>query len=141
MTRAIGNLFRTRPPVLGIGPLVALAEDSERITGKQEVTALLPVCRLLGSCQCLRYSRECQVSYVVDIATDRQREPLAVELPKRDANRCILVRGCKPVFVLLCDAEEVLHLLRTGRCGRPVRIEWPCELAEEAVEFLLAHVN
>src|SRR5580692_1322459 len=28
--------------------------------------------RLLGSCQCLRYSRECQVSYVVDIATDRE---------------------------------------------------------------------
>jgi hypothetical protein len=33
---------------------------------------LVPVCRLLGSCQCLRYSRECQVSYVVDIATDRE---------------------------------------------------------------------
>src|SRR6266851_1706517 len=63
----------------------------------------------------------------------------AVELPERDANRCILVRGCKPVFVLLCDAEELLHLLRSWRCGRAVRIEWPCELAEEAVEFLLAH--
>ncbi len=64
-----------------------------------------------------------------------------VELPERDANRCILVRGCKPVFVLLCDAEELLHLIRSWRCGRPVRIEWPCELAEEAVEFLLAHGN
>jgi hypothetical protein len=70
---------------------------------------------------------------------NRWKEPLAVELPERDANRCILVTGCKPVFVLLCDAEELLYLLRSWRCGRPVRIEWPCELAEEAVEFLLAH--
>jgi len=31
------------------------------------------------------------------------------ELPERDADRCILVRGCKPEFVLLCDAEELLH--------------------------------
>src|ERR1700761_6395970 len=62
--------------------------------------------------------------------------PLAVELPERDANRGILVRRCEPVFVLLCDAEELLHLIRSGRCRRPVRIEWPCELAEEAVEFL-----
>src|SRR5260370_13542405 len=69
------------------------------------------------------------------------KEPLAVELPERDANRCILVRGCKPVSVLLCDAEELLHLLRSWRCGRPVRIEWPRELSEEAVEFLLAHVD
>src|SRR5580704_2985119 len=67
------------------------------------------------------------------------KDPLAGELPERDANRCILVRGCKPVFVLLCDAKELLHLLRSWRCGRSVRIEWPCELAEEAVEFLLAH--
>jgi len=72
---------------------------------------------------------------------NRWKAPLAVELPKRDANRCILVRGCKPVFVLLCDAKELLHLLRSWRCGRPVRIEWLCELAEEAVEFLLAHDN
>src|SRR5580658_5843531 len=70
---------------------------------------------------------------------NRWKEPLAVELPERDANRCILVRGCKPVSVLLCEAEELLHLLRSWRCGRLVRIEWPCELAEEAVEFLLAH--
>ena len=28
--------------------------------------------RLLGSCECLRYFRECQVSYVVHIATDRE---------------------------------------------------------------------
>src|SRR5260370_39188200 len=70
---------------------------------------------------------------------NRWKEPLAVELPDRDANRCILVTGCKPVLVLLCDAEELLYLLRSWRCGRPVRIEWPCELAEEAVEFLLAH--
>src|SRR3984957_8433194 len=82
---------------------------------------------------------ECQVSYAVDIATER--EPPAVELPERDANRCILVRGGKPVFVLLCDAEEMLHLLRSWGCGGTVRIEWPCELAEEAVEFLLAHNN
>src|SRR5580704_17957780 len=70
---------------------------------------------------------------------NKRKELPAVELPQRDANRCILVRGCKPEFVLLCDAEEPLHLLRSWRCGRPVRIEWPCELAEEAVEFLLAH--
>jgi hypothetical protein len=78
-------------------------------------------------------------------ATSRYRnkwkELLAVELPQRDANRSILVRGCKPEFVLLCDAEELLHLPRSWRCGRPVRIEWPCELAEEAVEFLLGHDN
>jgi len=37
MTRGIGNLFRPRPPVLGIGPLVALAEDSEWITGYTEL--------------------------------------------------------------------------------------------------------
>jgi hypothetical protein len=70
---------------------------------------------------------------------NRWKAPLAVELPERDANRCILVRGGKPVFVLLCDAEEMLHLLRSWRCGRTVRIEWLCELAEEAVEFLLGH--
>ena len=57
----------------------------------------------------------------------------------RRADLCILVRGRKPVFVLLCDAEELLHLIRSWRCWRPVRIEWPCELAEEAVEFQLAH--
>jgi hypothetical protein len=73
--------------------------------------------------------------------SQRIEESLAVALQERDANRCILVRGCKPVFVLLCDAEELLHLLRSWRCGRPVRIEWTCELAEEAVEFLLAHGN
>src|SRR6266481_6630447 len=50
---------------------------------------------------------------------NRWKEPLAVELPERDANRCILVRGRKPVFVLLCDAEELLHRLRSWRCGRP----------------------
>ena len=66
-------------------------------------------------------------------------ETLAVALLERDANRCVLVWGCEPVFVLLCDAEELLHLRRSWRCGRPARIEWPCELAEEAVEFLLGH--
>jgi hypothetical protein len=73
--------------------------------------------------------------------SQRIEESLAVALQERHANGCILVRGCKPVFVLLCDAEELLHHLRSWRCGRPVRIEWPCELAEEAVEFLLAHGN
>src|SRR5260370_10034131 len=72
---------------------------------------------------------------------NRWKEPLAVELPERDANRRIFVRGCKPEFVLLCDAEELLHLLRSWRCGRPVRIECPCVLAGEAVEFLLVHDN
>jgi hypothetical protein len=71
-------------------------------------------------------------SAISDIAT-RWKEPLAVELRERDANRCILVRRCEPVFVLLCDAEELLHLIRSWRCWRPVRIERPCELAEEAV--------
>ena len=60
-------------------------------------------------------------------------------LPERDANRGILVRGCDPVFVLLCGAKELLHLVRSWRCERHVRIEWPCELTEEAVELLLAH--
>src|SRR5260370_22356815 len=40
----------------------------------------------------------------------------AVELPERDANRCILVRGCKPVVVRLSDAEELPHLLWSCRC-------------------------
>ena len=64
---------------------------------------------------------------------------LAIALRERDANRCILVRGCKPVFVPLCGAEERLHFVRRWRCWRPVRIERPCEFTEEAVELLLAH--
>ena len=63
----------------------------------------------------------------------------AIALWKRNANRCILVKRCKPVSVPLCGAEELLHLVRRWRCRRPVRIEWPCELTEEVVELLLAH--
>ena len=88
-------------------------------------------------------TRESQVNYAVDVATGRRvtsiEESLSVALQEQDAKRCVLVRGRKPVFVLLCDAEELLHLLRSWRCRRPVRIEGPSELAEEAVEFLLAH--
>jgi|ERR1700733_11902559 hypothetical protein len=62
-----------------------------------------------------------------------------IALRERDANRCILVRGCKPVFVLLCGAEKLLHLVRSWRRWKTVRIEWPCEFTEEAVELLLAH--
>jgi len=65
--------------------------------------------------------------------------PVHSALAERDTNRRILVRRCKPVFELFCGAEELLHLVRTWRCWRPVRIEWPCELTEEAVELLLAH--
>src|SRR5262249_53011826 len=64
-------------------------------------------------------------------------EPIV--LPGRDANRCILVRGRKPVFVLLCGGEKLLRLVRSWRCWRIVRIEWPCEFTEETVELLLAH--
>src|ERR1700738_5256283 len=62
-----------------------------------------------------------------------------IALREREANRCIFVRGRKPVFVSLCGAEELLHLVRRWRCWRRVRIEWQCELTEEAVELLLAH--
>jgi hypothetical protein len=78
--------------------------------------------------------------FLLDLDRD-ESNCLRYKLLKRDANRSILVRRCKPVFELLCDAEELLHLLRSWRCGRSVRIEWPCELAEEVVEFLLAHGN
>jgi hypothetical protein len=63
----------------------------------------------------------------------------SIALRERDANRRILIRGCKPVSVPLCGPEELLHLVRRRRCWRPVRIEWPCELTEEAVELPLAH--
>jgi hypothetical protein len=45
----------------------------------------------------------------------------SIALRERDANRCILVRGCKPVFVFLCGAEKLLHLVRCWRCWRTVR--------------------
>ena len=51
---------------------VYLSRVSDRQSGDWEKAGLLPTCRLLGSCQCLRYSREFQVSYAVDIATDRE---------------------------------------------------------------------
>src|SRR6266481_1801041 len=106
-----------------------------------------PVVDYSGVANVCATTRECQVSYQ-SISQQMEtagsglfkqpttKEPRAVELPERDANRCILVRGSEPVSVLLCEAEELLHLLRSWRCGRAVRIEWPCELSEEAVEFM-----
>jgi hypothetical protein len=46
--------------------------SDDRTLSLSTVTATIADSRLLGSCQCLRYSRECQVSYLVDIATDRE---------------------------------------------------------------------
>jgi hypothetical protein len=126
-----------------------LTKDSRQSPGRYEtVTKLYARTQLiLGATSELPTTRELPVFALPPVSPrsaisryrNRWKEPLAVELPERDANRCILVRGRKPVFVPLCDAEEFLHLLRSWRRGRPVRIEWPCELADEAVEFLLAH--
>ena len=95
-------------PFLAHGGEEKAADESERAT-------TMPKAHCRGGCK-RDFRRD--LIFLLDLDRD-ESNCLRYKLAEGDANRCILVRGCKPVFVLLSTLKSCCISSGVGGAGGP----------------------